>query len=69
MADTDYSIPVAKRFADGAAIIAAAQPDADVCSEHDQLWFGTARGLSAETLAALDVLGWFETKEGMSFFT
>lgn len=67
----DRTIPRTTRFVEGIRIIHAAQPAADFAAEHDVVYFGTPEGLSAETIARLNVLGWFVDSEFdcMAFFT
>lgn len=57
------------RFAKGVAIIYAAQPDASIAAEHDQIWYGYSEETSEEDRAKLEALGWFESEDSWSFFT
>ncbi len=68
---TDLTIPKGERFAKGVAIIFGRQPDAEIATGHDIVYFGrhdTSQHSYLE-LRALDIFGWFESEDSWSFST
>jgi len=62
-----------KAFIEGVAIIGKHSPEEDdwnLCSEHDQIWFGAYEWVTDEKdIARLEELGWFEDEDSWSCFT